>query len=130
MIDRFGATRLVTLPLVPLVVCLVAVMLSDSPIVSFVYLGALGVSIGLLLPLLGAVWAELYGAVHIGAIKALSTSIIVLGSATSPAIFGLLIDAGVSIERICALCLLYVVVAGAAVIVKFHYFSREIGGFP
>ena len=33
---------MVALPLVPLVVTLVAVMASDSPVVPFVYLGALG----------------------------------------------------------------------------------------
>jgi MFS family permease len=114
-IDRFGATRLVTLPLVPLVATLVCVMASDSPAVPFVYLGALGLSVGMLIPLLGALWTELYGALHIGAIKALSTAVVVLGSATSPAIFGALIDHGVSIERISAGCLAYVVLSGVAV---------------
>lgn len=113
-IDRFGAARMVALPLLPLVVTLVAVIASDHWFVPFVYLGALGISVGMLIPLLGAVWAELYGTVHIGAIKALSTAIVVLGSATSPAVFGLLIDHGVSIERISLLCLIYVIVAGVA----------------
>ena len=119
-IDRFGATRLVIWPLLPLGIALVAVIASESPLVPFVYLAAMGVSIGMLIPLLGALWAELYGALHIGAIKALSTAIVALGSATSPAIFGVLIDRGVSIGTIAALCLAYVLAAGAAAAWKFR----------
>jgi MFS family permease len=119
-IDRFGATRLVIWPLLPLGIALVAVIASDSPVVPFVYLAAMGVSIGMLIPLLGALWAELYGALHIDAIKALSTAIVALGSATSPAIFGVLIDRGVSIGAIAALCLAYVLAVGAAAAWKFR----------
>lgn len=119
-IDRFGATRLVTLPLVPLIAALLAIMVSDSPLVPFIYLGSLGLSIGMLIPLLGAVWSELYGVLHIGAIKAMSTGIIVLGSATSPAIFGSLIDKGVTIGQISAFCLVYVVAAGLLVALRFR----------
>ena len=120
-IDRFGAIRLVTLPMVPLAIALIAIIASDSVVVPFIYLGALGLSIGMLMPLLGAVWTEMYGALHIGAIKAMSTAIIVLGSATSPAIFGMLIDRGVSIGAIAQLCLAYVVLAGTAVAWKFGH---------
>ncbi|MEK9660293.1 MAG: MFS transporter [Alphaproteobacteria bacterium] len=123
-IDRYGAARLVTLPLAPLVVTLVTVIVSDHWIVPVVYLAALGVSVGMLIPLLGAVWAELYGTRHIGAIKAQSTSIVVLGSATSPAVFGFLIDHGVSIARISVLCLVYVVAAGALAVVAFRVGTR------
>ncbi len=115
-IDRYGAARLVTL---------VAVMISDSAAIPFIYLGALGISIGMLIPLLGALWTELYGALHIGAIKALSTGIVVLGSATSPAIFGVLLDHGISIERIAAGCLAYVILSGVLVAACFRHGAVE-----
>ena len=99
--------------------------ISDSAAIPFIYLGALGISIGMLIPLLGALWTELYGALHIGAIKALSTGIVVLGSATSPAIFGVLLDHGISIERIAAGCLAYVILSGVLVAACFRHGAVE-----
>lgn len=45
-----------------------------------------------------AFWAEFYGTRHLGAIKALASAIMVLGSALGPGITGGLIDLGVGLE--------------------------------
>jgi hypothetical protein len=47
-----------------------------------------------------AMWAEVYGVGHLGAIRALATSLSVVASALAPASLGWLIDAGVSMEAI------------------------------
>ncbi len=52
-------------------------------------------------------WAETYGVRHLGAIRAMVTSILVFATAGSPVSMGLLIDAGVSMETISWMCLAY-----------------------
>ena len=59
----------------------------------------------------GALWAELYGVDHLGAIRAMVAALMVFASAGSPVSMGWLIDAGVSIEAIAVMCLGYLVVA-------------------
>jgi MFS family permease len=45
--------------------------------------------------LTGALWAELFGTRHLGAIKALATAVMVFGTALGPGLTGLVIDAGI-----------------------------------
>lgn len=49
--------------------------------------------------LFGAVWAELYGTGHLGAIRALAVALQVLATALAPATLGWLIDQGVGLDR-------------------------------
>ncbi len=55
----------------------------------------LGVSGGLTTTLFGAVWPEVYGLKHLGAIRALIVAASVFASAVGPGLTGYLIDAGV-----------------------------------
>jgi MFS family permease len=55
----------------------------------------LGFSNGLSTTLFGALWPEVYGLKHLGAIRALIVSATVLASAAGPGITGFLIDKGV-----------------------------------
>ena len=48
--------------------------------------------------LLNACWAEFFGTLHLGSIKAATTALMVLGSALGPGISGWLIDVGVGFE--------------------------------
>ena len=57
-----------------------------------------GMTSGMLSPVLGALWAELYGTAHLGAIRALATAAVVAASAIGPGLAGLLIDAGVELD--------------------------------
>ena len=54
-------------------------------------------------------WAELYGVKYIGSIKALTTAIMVFSTAFGTAIFGVLIDRGLSIEGIALTCASYII---------------------
>ena len=45
-------------------------------------------------------WAEIYGVRFIGSIKALTTALMVFATAFGTALFGILIDFGLSIEQI------------------------------
>ncbi len=49
---------------------------------------------------MGPLWAELYGVLHLGAIKSLGTALSVLASALSPFLLGWLIDIAFSVEHL------------------------------
>ncbi len=59
-----------------------------------------GLTSGAGLNLLSALWAEMYGPEHIGAIRSVVWTVIVCATALAPVLFGLLFDAGVTIEAI------------------------------
>ncbi len=94
LIDRLGTGRLLQFYLIPSIVgfaLLSAATTLGGAAVAFVIFG---ISIGLQSTIITAFWAEFYGTRHIGAIKATSASIMVLGSAIGPGITGALIDVG------------------------------------
>jgi len=70
----------------------------------------MGISSGLYFTGLSALWAELYGPKHLGAIKSLTNAIMVFASALGPAMVGSLLQQGMSFTAIslllAAFCLL------------------------
>jgi len=60
-------------------------------------MAGMGVAFGVYSVVLGAIWPELYGTRHLGAVKSLVTAIMVFASAIGPGLSGWLIDAGVSL---------------------------------
>jgi MFS family permease len=130
LIDRFGSVRMVLGILAPLGATLVTIAVSDAAIIPFLYLGFLGISVGFLMPTQGSLWAELYGVVHLGSIRAMMASLIALTSALSPPVFGWLFDAGVTIETISWFCLAYVVISGAVVVWTFRDHAPRVPHRP
>jgi hypothetical protein len=47
-----------------------------------------------------SMWAERYGVRHLGAIRALAMSLMVLSTSLSPLLLGVLFDAGASVQRV------------------------------
>ena len=97
--DRFGTHRLMAVSLLPLVVGFAVFGLSTSLVwasVAFAFLALNAAAFSTLPP---AFWAEFYGTRHIGGIKALTTAVMVLGSAIGPGVTGVLIDIGFGLER-------------------------------
>ncbi len=116
LIDRYDARSLARLMLVPLVFALAVVASFDARWTAWVYLGLLGVNTGIAHTAVSALWAELYGVTHLGAIRSLATSFSVLGSALGPVIVGVLMDGGASIESVCAGFALYCVAASGVLL--------------
>lgn len=94
-LDRLGSGRLMPFYLLPLA-CGFAV-LAFAPSVPFVALGVvlMGMAGGGQVTLPSACWAEFFGTQHLGAIKSVVISVLVLGSALGPGISGILIDRGI-----------------------------------
>ena len=95
----------------PFLLSLFLIIVFDNPIVSFLFLGLIGISNGLANVLGSSTWAEVYGVKHIGSIKALTTALMVFSTAFGTAVFGLLIDNGFSIEEISIISGTYILLA-------------------
>lgn len=116
LIDRMSAARLVPFNMLPLGVGLLVLASFDDPAAGLVFMVASGITMGASFSVVGALWAEFYGVVHLGAVRALVSALQILATALSPVSMGWLIDAGVTIEAIALMCMVYVV-AGTGLIV-------------
>ena len=104
LVDRYGAVSLAPFYLLPLVCStqVIAFFDSQSAIIAFMILA--GTSGGAGATIVSTIWAELYGVLHLGSIRAMVAGIQVISSAMGPAVFGWLIDGGIGIEVISAFC--------------------------
>ena len=100
LVDRFGAVRILRVDMLPMLIGLLVLSFFSEPWVAIAYMIFAGTSSGAIGITHSAVWAELYGVSHLGGIKALATSMMVLASALGPPLMGLAIDAGQSMETI------------------------------
>ncbi len=100
LIDRLSAKSIMPFVLLPMMLGLVLLTPADAPIWVVPYLGLLGLTAGPAFTGFSALWAELYGTKHLGAIRSLASAIGVFASALGPVIAGVLLDAGTSIETI------------------------------
>jgi len=100
-IDRLGAVRLIPFMLVPLMLALVVLSVFDTPISAWVYLTLIGIHTGISHTAVTAMWAELYGVAHLGAIKSFATAVSVFSSAVGPVTLGILLDYQLTVELIC-----------------------------
>ncbi len=98
MIDRSDAVRLYPGMLLPALVGMVVLSLAESPFWVPISFALLGMSDGLSPPIMNSLWPELYGPRHIGAIKSLLAGLMIFSTAAAPALFGFLIDHGMTVE--------------------------------
>ena len=108
LIDKFSSRRLLIFMNIPLFLSAVILAKFNSELSSFVFFAFVGITNGLANVLGSSTWAEIYGVKFIGSIKALSTSLMVFATATGTAIFGILIDYGLSINQIAVYSAFYI----------------------
>lgn len=130
VVDRFGARRIMTLFLTPLTLSALSVALFDAPWAAPLYLGLLGTSAGVTVVMLGALWPELYGLSHLGAIRAFGQAAMVFSTGLAPAAMGLLIDAGTGFETIAVGCAVYCVAASLLVLAALRSEARDERPYP
>ena len=95
-IDRFGSALLLPFYLLPFAFCFFMLGYNAAFSVAAIGMISFGIAQGFQSTLATAIWAEFFGTMHIGGIKAIAGAIMVFGSAIGPGITGLLIDAGVA----------------------------------
>lgn len=98
LVDRFGARHVLPGYLLPLGSATLLLVYGQHPAVLPVLMVLLGVTMGFAATTQGALWAELYGTRHLGAIRSVSTAVVVFSTAVSPGLVGVLMDAGVALE--------------------------------
>ncbi len=100
MVDKVSATRVMPYYLLPLAVTCILVATLEANWGAPVYYGVMGISSGIHFGVTGAVWAELYGVRHLGAIRSVMQAAMVFSSGIMPAIMGILFDWGISVAAI------------------------------
>ena len=111
LVDRWHAINLLPFILLPLSIGLLILNISNADYVGFLYLIFLGMSIGATFTVTEALWPELYGTIHLGAIKAFIRALVVFISALAPWVFGLLFDMGFLILEISLLSIFIIIVS-------------------
>ena len=98
LVDRFGARRLLPYFLLPMVAGVLVLAMSESRYAVPVFMALVATTTGSSHTLLGALWAELYGTRHLGAIRSIAVATQVFATALAPGLIGILLDRGVSLE--------------------------------
>ena len=98
LVDRYGTARLLPFYLIPLGLGLALVAASSSIFAAAIFMFLMGATAGGATIVLGALWAELYGTDHLGAIRSLTVTLMVIATAIAPWLLGTLIDQGVSLN--------------------------------
>lgn len=109
LVDRFGATLLCRGHLLPLGAGSLVLLGNSGPYDAFLMFGLFGVTAaanGVVVP---AVLAEIFGTTHLGTIRGLAAALMVVGSATTPVVFGLLFDWQVPLSALAIGCAIFVV---------------------
>lgn len=112
LIDRLGARNLLHFYLLPLGGGALLLGVADAGWVAFAYMSLAGISAGANGSLSGAIWAELYGTRHIGAIRAMYSALMVLSTAASPVLLGISLDAGWTMPQLAMIMGVYAIAVG------------------
>lgn len=107
--DKFLSVRQLPFLLLPFCLGLLIFILGDHPVLIFVGMTFLGLSQGAMMTLNGTLWPELYGTANLGAIRSLMVSIMVFGTALSPAVLGFVYDAGITTSAVFSVFIAYMV---------------------
>ena len=104
LIDRVGAKAIAPYCGLPLAVGLVMLSGLNDPYWAVVILALIGMTVGSVMPTTSALWAEIYGTDHLGAIRSVVSVAMVFASAFGPVIVGWAFDADISMIAIMITC--------------------------
>ncbi|MGB3209793.1 MAG: MFS transporter [Desulforhopalus sp.] len=111
LVDRFSGVQLFKFYPLPMLLGLLIPAVTSGDWTAYTLMIFLGSSIGSGSPIISALWAEVYGTTHLGAIRALISSLAVISTSASPVLFGILIDGDTSGQAIFMWLAVYVLVA-------------------
>ena len=97
LVDRLGARTILPFFLVPLSATCFVLGGGGPPATLIAAMVLLGISYGFSSTLFGAIWPEVYGTQHLGAIRSVIVSAMVLSTAAGPGVTGTLIDNGIAL---------------------------------
>lgn len=100
LVDLFRARTLAPFVLIPIFIGIYVFANFTPSFMAVVVMFILGFGAGATNPVLSSLWPELYGTRHLGAIRAVATVVMVVGSALGPIAMGWALDAGVTLQTI------------------------------
>lgn len=125
VVDRWGAVRMVPLVCLPLGFGLLAIAMTNQFTAAIVFMCLMGISVGFYSTVSSPFYADMYGTLHLGSIKSVTTFTMVFATAVTPVAMGWMIDAGVSINAMALGGLGYTLAAsGLAGVAAFRYIGR------
>lgn len=125
LIDRFTGIRLVPFVLLPLGLACVVLATVEAQWAVFAFMALVGVSNGLSTTLFGALWPEIYGLKHLGAIRGVVTSAAIVATAIGPGLTGVLMDYKIGLPgQIMAMGLFCFLIVPILAVASWHARSR------
>lgn len=97
LVDRFRAVTLTPVYLFPLILGMIVLATVTHPVAAFLVFSLLGLSAGSSGIIATTVWAEMYGTENLGTIRSMAVAVMVVSTAATPGVMGLLMDGGVSL---------------------------------
>ncbi len=94
--DRFGPQRLLPALLIPMAIGTAIIGPADHVVAWYLALGFIGLTQGTASALWGVILPVVYGTRHLGSVRSLVTTVMVISTAIGPGITGILIDLGIS----------------------------------
>ena len=128
LIDRVGSLRVLPFFTVPLAASCLVLGLVPAPWAIFAFFPLLGLSYGMSQTLFGALWPEVYGTRHLGAVRSTIVAMMVFATAAGPGLTGALIDAGIGLPDQLVAMALYCVVIGIVLALVARRVMRRTGG--
>lgn len=125
LIDRYNASMLLPTMLVLIATGLLTVAFVSSAWAILIFMAVIGAAFGIYASVFGAIWPELYGTKHLGAIKSLVTAMMVFSTALGPGITGYLIDKGVPYPAQIAAMGFYCILAAPLMVIASRIVARR-----
>lgn len=125
IIDRFTAARIVPYYLLPLIAGLMLLVPARDPVWVLPYMVLIGINTGFYFTAISALWAELYGARYLGAIKSLAGALGVFASALGPVTIGAMLDLSFSFEQVCIVFSVFCTLATLLLVAGLRRFVRH-----
>lgn len=102
MIDKYKAKTFFPFYLIPFLLGVLVIWLGAASWSMYIYMALIGLSTGFGSATVAALQVEFFGQKHIGTVRSLFTSLMVLSSAVGPALYGILLDNGFSFDVVFA----------------------------
>ena len=121
LIDKLTGRKLIPIHLLPMLAIFIVMLFSDHVYVLYLYMAGLGLSNGFTENISNSLWAEMYGVKNLGSIKAMLTFFGIMASASSPFLYGIILDQTGSINTLVYLSLILIILFSLM-----SYFSKKL----
>ena len=121
LIDKLTGRKLIPIHLLPMLAIFIVMLFSDHVYVLYLYMAGLGLSNGFTENISNSLWAEMYGVKNLGSIKAMLTFFGIMASASSPFLYGIILDQTGSINTLVYLSLILIILFSLM-----GYFSKKL----